>query len=96
MMDGFLNFFTHTYFLVNWSKSKMVDRGIFDKNGAVPISANGAGFLALTSSISKRFLPRKFQPGSWDVVCHNGKEPQEHGESFETFRSASVVDIYHI
>jgi hypothetical protein len=66
------------------SQGKMVDRGIFNKNGAFPFSANEAGFLALTSSISKRFLPPNFQPGSWDVVCHNGKEPQEHGKSFES------------
>jgi hypothetical protein len=66
------------------SQGKMVDRGIFNKNGAFPFSANGAGFIALTSSISKRFLPPNFQPGSWDVVCHNGKEPQRHGKSFET------------
>jgi hypothetical protein len=65
----------------------MVDRGILDNNGAFPFSGNVARVLALASSISsnsdKRFIPPNFQPGSWDVICHNGKEPQEHGKSFE-------------
>jgi hypothetical protein len=80
------NSFIHTVHALSSStgQKKMVDRGKFNKNGVFPFSANGAGFLLLTSSISKRFLPPNFQPGSWDVICHNGKEPQEHGKSFET------------
>ncbi|KAL3938542.1 MAG: hypothetical protein SGBAC_006577 [Bacillariaceae sp.] len=36
--------------------------------------------------IEKEFLQYGFQPGKWDVICHNGKDPKSHA----TIRSKST------
>ena len=41
--------------------------------------------------IEKKFLHDGFQPGRWDVICHNGKDPQSHGE-----KNASKCSIGYV
>eukprot|EP00980_Cylindrotheca_fusiformis_P002520 scaffold593_cov126-Cylindrotheca_fusiformis.AAC.2 len=54
----------------------MVDRGILDSNGVLP--------LPIHTIRNERLLPPHFEPGNWDVICHNGKFDKAHSKFIES------------
>ena len=59
----------------------MVDRGIFDKTGVNNLFVDPRVSSQVSMKGHTMFLPQTFQPGNWDVICHTGREAQEHGKS---------------
>lgn len=55
----------------------MVDRGLFDDQ-------KGNLSKGIDSRIPTRegakVLPPGYAPGEWDVICHSGKEAQDHSK----------------
>eukprot|EP00980_Cylindrotheca_fusiformis_P005559 scaffold1177_cov79-Cylindrotheca_fusiformis.AAC.1 len=56
----------------------MVDRGLFDKKGSLALLDPRLHSKIPCAEGHSRLLPSDFQPGNWDVICHNGKDVHEH------------------
>ena len=47
------------------------------RSGSPPAASN----LQQDKKVQGRlYFPHTFEPGNWDVICHNGREFQEHGK----------------
>eukprot|EP00980_Cylindrotheca_fusiformis_P010726 scaffold2408_cov94-Cylindrotheca_fusiformis.AAC.1 len=54
------------------AQDTMVDRGFLYTNGVLPLPIHASAF--------ERLLPPQFEPGNWDVICHNGKSNTSHSK----------------
>lgn len=63
------------------------DRDTFERQSSLMSSdASNSQQGGDKKSQRRLYLPLTFEPGNWDVICHNGREFQEHGkcQSFKT------------
>ncbi|CAJ1926432.1 unnamed protein product [Cylindrotheca closterium] len=74
----------------------MADRDSFDKSQSrlSPVSSSNSQQQD-TRQQGRLYLPLLFEPGNWDVICHNGREFQEHvGNSRFKLCIERNLDIY--
>jgi hypothetical protein len=66
-----------SYFLLIWKKEDIILLILVQ-----PIMMSNV--LAIGGPRTK-LLPTMFEPGSWDVICHNGRDAHGHGKPFSPF-----------
>ena len=84
------------FFGVGKKGTAMADRDTFDKRQSRLSPESTSNSQEDKKPQGRLYLPLAFEPGNWDVICHNGREFQQHGKANRFSEVSSMFVISQI